>query len=101
MIRSKKEKERAFEKKLVARATKDGCWCQKSEDVGLTHYPDQLILTPHLTFYWMEFKLEYNDLSEAQEVIIKALKARGHSVYVPKTLDQALLYHEFEMERNK
>jgi len=99
-MRTKAERERAFEKKLVARARKDKCICFKSEDMGLVHYPDQLILTPQRTFYWMEFKLEYNDLSPGQATIVKALKKKGHSVYVVKDLEFALFYHEFEMNRN-
>lgn len=101
-MRLKAELERAMEDYLVEQASKDGCVCIKSENIkGRAHYPDQLILTPQRTFYWMEFKLEYNGLSPGQEVIVKTLKKKGHSVYVPKTLDQALLYHEFEMNRDK
>jgi len=99
-MRVKAELEQAFEDDLVEQARKDKCTCFKSERMGLVHYPDRLVLTPHRTFYWMEFKLEYNDLSPGQEVIIKALKKKGHSVYVVKDLDTALFYHEFEMNRN-
>ena len=99
-MRLKAELERAMENRYVLHALDDQCMCFKSEHMGLVHYPDRLILTPQRTFFWMEFKLEYNGLSDGQEVIVKALKKKGHSVYVPKSDDQALLYHEFEMNRN-
>jgi hypothetical protein len=99
-MRTKAELERAMEGHLVEAAVDDGCLCYKSEKMGLVHHPDRLVLTPQRTFYWMEFKLKYNDLSPGQGIIVKVLKEKGHSVYVVKDLETALFYHEFEMNRN-
>lgn len=99
-MRTKAEKERAMEDAFVAEVKRQGCLAFKSETMGLVNHPDELILTPQRTFYWIEFKLDYNDLEPGQAVRFDQLRDKGHSVYTVRDIEIALTYHEYEMNRN-
>ena len=99
-MKTKAEFERAMEDTFCKEIRKDGCIPYKSETRGLKDHPDELVLTPQRTFYWMEFKLPGEDLSDGQRIRFDQLKRKGHSVYKVTNLDMAFFYHEYEMNRN-
>ncbi len=75
-------KEKAVEDDHILQARRYGGVCIKGEFAGRSAYPDQLVLKPDKTFYWIEFKVPGNGLQDDQVEMHRILKAKGHRVYL-------------------
>jgi len=75
-------KEITTEKDHRIHAQHQGAVCLKGDVEGRAAFPDQLILKPDKTFYWIEFKVPGNTLQDDQDAMITLLRAKGQTVYV-------------------
>jgi len=74
-------KEIKIENDHVGQAQRYGAVCIKGNIEGRAAFPDQLILKPDKSFYWIEFKVPGNSRQDDQIEMHKVLKKKGHTVY--------------------
>ena len=75
-------KEIKIENDHISKARKFGAVTIKGKVEGRAAFPDQLILKPDESYYWIEFKVPGNGLQDDQKEMHKQLKRKGHTVYI-------------------
>lgn len=92
-------KELKIERDHIDKARKLGAITIKGNIEGRAAWPDQLILKPDKSFYWIEFKVPGNTLQDDQVEMHKQLKRKGHTVYTCDNRESAdeILIKEFKL----
>ena len=90
-------KEIKIEDDHVRQARRLGGVCIKGNFDGRSAWPDQLVLKPDKSFYWIEFKVPGNNLQDDQVDLHQVLKDKGHTVYLcdSQTDSDSILVEEF------
>ena len=80
----------------IKEATANGAVCIKGNIEGRAAFPDQLVLK-RKGFYWVEFKTETGTVQDDQKEMHKALKKKGHKVYLCRNIKRsdAIIAKEF------
>ena len=82
----------------IEEARARGAVCIKGKVEGRAAYPDQLVMKSNKKFYWVEFKTETGTLQPDQVEMHKALKKKGHKVYLCRSIKRsdAIIAKEFD-----
>ena len=79
-------KEITTENYFVDKVRSLGAICYKG---SVTHHPDQLILRPGKTPFYVEFKVPTNGLQNGQKAVFKDIRDKGYIIYLCNSKEQA------------